>query len=301
MFKSKTSMKVISLLVAIAIWLYVMGEVDPETRAKIGDIPVSFTNTEVLEGYGLAVACDEQITVSATISGKRSDVNEAKKNGLTASVDVAECEQGENTEKITVNLPDGISLENMSTSTMTVKVEEMVYEYKPVDIEFSGVEVSGEAVENTVPWVLDRYPSEITVMGAKSSVDKIDRLLGVIDPEEASTEKEKQVAVKLVPVNKKGREILNVSLYQDEAYATIRELTVANVGVVYTAEDENTDIDKLELPDKIRIAGSKDVIDDIKTIECIVSIKGSNVYVDAELPENVFIMIGEDNGKIIWN
>lgn len=301
MFKSKTSMKVISLLVAIAIWLYVMGEVDPETRAKIGDIPVSFTNTEVLEGYGLAVACDEEITVSATISGKRSDVNEVKKNGLTAAVDVAECEKGENTERIVVNLPDGISLENISMGMLTVKVEELVYEYKPVAIEFSGTDTSSEPVENTVPWVLGYFPSEITVMGAESSVDKVDRLLGVIDSEETSTEKEKQVAVKLIPVNKKGREILNVSLYQDEAYATVKELTVATIGTDYVTEDENIDLDKLELPDKIRIAGSKDIIEDIKTIECIVSIKGSNVYVDEVLPENVFIMIGEDNGKIIWN
>jgi len=305
MFKSKSSMMVLSLLVAVAIWLYVMGEVDPETRVKISDIPVSFVNTEILADYGMAVAYDEPISISAVVSGKRSDVNEAKKNGLTASVDVAECTHGENTKKIVVNLPDGLNVENMSESTLTILAEDIVYEYKPVKIEFIGVDASSETVMETIPWVMDHSPENISVYGAKSSVAKVDRLLGAIDAAEAEKNEDNQVNVKLIPVNKKGREIMNVELYQSEAEAVVRELTVSAADLKLIAADKNTDINELGLDkepgERIRIVGSEDIVDDIKTIEGIVSVDEGKIYIDTDLPEDVFIMIGEDDGKIIWN
>lgn len=301
MFKSKTSMRVISLIAAIALWLYVMGEVDPETRTKISNVPVNFVNTEVLANYGMAVVCDEQEYISVSISGKRSDVNEAKKNGLTASVDVAECEMGANIQKIIVNLPDGIKAENMSESTMTVKVEELVHEYKPVEISFKGSDTNGEAVTETTPWVMSYYPEQVSVSGAKSSVNKIVKLLGTVDPSEAKAGKEKQVTTDLIPVNKKGREIINVSLYQDDATATVRLLSLKSVQLQVTAGNDDVKADSSDIPDRVRIAGPEDEIANIEIVKGIVTTEGEDVLIDVSLPENVFIMIGEDNGKIIWN
>lgn len=301
MFKSKTSMRIISLLVAIGIWLYVMGEVDPETRAKISDVPVNFVNTEVLANYGMAVECDDQEYISVAISGKRSDVNEVKKNGLTASVDVAECEIGNNILRITANLPDGIKLENMSESMMTVKVDELVYEYKPVEINFNGAETNGDNVAETVPWVISYYPEQVSISGAKGSIDKIVKLVGEVDAAEATERKEKQITVELMPVNKKGKEVKNVVLYQDYATANIRSLSVKSVALHVTAGNSSVKPETLDIPDNIRIVGTRDEIADISYVKGVVTVDGEAVLIDAELPENVFIMIGEDNGKIIWN
>ena len=301
MFKSKASMRIISLIAAVALWLYVMGEVDPETRTKINDIPVSFVNTEVLAEYGMAVAADEQMMISASISGKRSDVNEVKKNGLTAGIDVAEFELGENTGKISINVPDGIKVENASSTTVTVNVEEMVYEYKPVSVEFSNTESSSDSVADTTPWVMEYYPKEITVMGAESSVNKVVKLLGVVNAEDAVTNKDTSVEVELIPVNKKGKQIFNVSLYQDEADAVVRKLSVSTVKLILSAEEQEIDVDKLAVEDHIDIAGPKEILENIKAVNGTVSTYNGKVYIDTDLPENVFIMIGEDDGKIIWN
>lgn len=305
MFKTKTSMKVISLVAAVIIWLYVMGEVDPDTRAKIADIPVSFSNTEVLAEYGLAVAFDEQMKVSATISGKRSDVNEVKKHGLTANIDVSECVEGQNTEKVVLNLPVGINLENISESTLTFDVEHIAYEHKPVEIDFSSADATGEAVLESVPWILGYHPEEISVSGAKSSVDKVYRVLGIVDADDAVADEEKEVNVKLVPVNKKGREIRNVNLYQDTAEVTIRELSVSTVDLVLNAADKNIDINELDINrdmgDRVRIVGTISDIENITEVNGIVTVDGDNIYIDTDLPENVFVMLGEENGKIIWN
>ena len=301
MFKSKSSMMIVSLLVAIAVWLYVMGEVDPVTRAKITAVPVNFVNTEVLANYGLAVACDDQVSISVSVSGKRSDVNAAKKSGLTASVDVAECELGENTQKITVNLPDGTKLENISQTTMTVKVEELVYQYKPVEISFTGSESSGDTASETVPWVMSCYPEQVSVSGAKSSVDKIVKLIGTVESSEAKPGKEKQVTADLIPVNKNGKEIKNITLHTEHAEAAVSLLSVRSAALQVTAANGDIKLDSLNIPGNVRIAGHESDIRNIKVVEGVVSSDDEKIYIDTDLPENVFIMIGEDNGKIIWN
>lgn len=303
MFENKAYLKIISLLAAIVLWMYVMGEVDPETSAKIYDIPVNLTGTDTLAEYGMAVALDEEYTISANISGKRSDVNQIKKNGLTAAVDVSDCEKGINIEKITVNLPSGISLENASEATMTITVEELVYEEKPVEIKFAeeDLSASGETVQKQTPWILDYTPEKITVSGAKSSVDKVKKLIGYVNAEDAVISEDRWVNVTLTPVNKHGREILNVELHSESAEADIRILTLKNVDLNLNFEDEDIDIEEFDIPEVIRIAGPKGVIKDLKTVEGIVSVDGDTVYIDTDLPENVFIISGEENGKIVWN
>lgn len=297
MHKGNTLLKVISLLAAIVLWLYVMGEVDPESRAKIGDIPVSLVNTEVLEDYGIAAVYDEQTFISATVSGKQSDVNEAKKNGLTAYVDVAECEYGSNEERIVINLPDGISLENSSQSTMNIKVKNLVSETKPVVIEFSDMDTTNESVSDTVPWVLDQYPEEVTVSGAESSVDKVKEVKGFIAADEAVKGKSKWVDVSLLPVNGKGRTIHGLGLSTDSAEAEIQKLYVGTVKLQLTAEDseEDIDIDNIGAPDNIKIVGLKSAIKKIDVIEGVVTVdENGKANIRLDLPENIFLLIGED-------
>lgn len=302
MFENKSHLKIISLLAAIILWMYVMGEVDPETSATIYDIPVNLTGTDTLAEYGMAVALDEEYTITAVVSGKRSDVNLTKRNGLTATVDVAECENGENIERITVNLPSGISLESVSEATMDITVEELVSETKPVEVKFADAESSSEAVQQEVPRVLGYSPDEITVSGAKSSVDKVKKLIGYVNAEDAVAEESRWVNVELTPVNKNGREILNVEPENDSTETNIRILKLKNVDLDLKTEDEDIDFEEMDIPKRIRIAGPKDVIRGLEIVKGTVSADDDDViHINAELPENVFIMSGEENGKIVWD
>ena len=47
MLKNKTVLKIVSLVIAIFLWIYVMGEVDPETKVKVYGIEVNYINTEL--------------------------------------------------------------------------------------------------------------------------------------------------------------------------------------------------------------------------------------------------------------
>ena len=140
------------LVIAVFLWMYVMGEVNPETKDRISNIEINFVNTEVLADRGLAVVYDNDMKISAIIKGSRSNVNETKESGLVATVDVSACTEGTNTGNVELSLPDGISLDSISDDTVKFEVEEIAEEEKPVEIEFIGEDTSDSEYE---PWAYD--------------------------------------------------------------------------------------------------------------------------------------------------
>ena len=149
MLNNKNVLRGISLVIAVFLWMYVMGEVNPETKDRISNIEINFVNTEVLADRGLAVVYDNDMKISAIIKGSRSNVNETKESGLVATVDVSACTEGTNTGNVELSLPDGISLDSISDDTVKFEVEEIAEEEKPVEIEFIGEDTSDSEYE---PW-----------------------------------------------------------------------------------------------------------------------------------------------------
>lgn len=126
MLKNKKVQAVLSLLIAIGLWIYVIGSVDPTVTTTIRNIPVEMTNQKVLKELGMSATLVEPETVDVTIKGARSNVNEAKKSEITATVDVSNCEYGENQARIKIEFPDkisGVTVDSLSEEKATFQVE----------------------------------------------------------------------------------------------------------------------------------------------------------------------------------
>lgn len=126
MLKNKKFQAILSLLIAIGLWVYVMGTVDPTVTTTIRDVTVEKINEDVLEEKGLSAELERPHTVNIEIKGTRSNVNEAKEGEIRATVDVSNCDYGKNLAEIKVKLPDGVSgvrVESISqdAATFTVK------------------------------------------------------------------------------------------------------------------------------------------------------------------------------------
>ena len=126
MLKSKKFQAILSLLIAIGLWMYVMGTVDPTVTTTIRDVTVEKINEDVLEDKGLSAELESPQVVNIEIKGARSNVNEAKEGEIRATVDVSNCDYGENEAEIKVKFAEGVSgvkFESISqeTATFTVK------------------------------------------------------------------------------------------------------------------------------------------------------------------------------------
>ena len=123
---NKKVLMLVSLLVAIGLWMFVMGSVDPETSQRVTGIKVEMQGTNVLEDEGLKATLVKPKMIAITIEGKRSQIKKAQKKGISAYIDVSTCDYGKNEAEIFIKLPDGVSgvtVEGISAETayFTVK------------------------------------------------------------------------------------------------------------------------------------------------------------------------------------
>lgn len=122
---SNKVLMLISLLVAIALWMFVMGNVDPQISERVSGIKVEMEGTDTLEDQDLTATVNKPKVVSVTIEGKRSQVLKAKKKGIKAYIDVSTCDYGKNEAEIYIRIPDGasgVAVEDISSETAVFTV-----------------------------------------------------------------------------------------------------------------------------------------------------------------------------------
>ena len=270
MLENKNVLKVISLIIAIFLWVYVMGEVNPETKEKISDIEVTFVNTDQLADEGLAVVHNQDIKISAVIKGKRSVVNDTKKTGVTATVDVAGASKGSNRGKVNLELPSGVTLDTISDETIKYRVEDSVEVKKDVEIDFVG---DTDTDTDLVPWAYDTYPGTVKVTGAESIVDDVYAVRGKITSNVVS-ESAKTVEVELIPVQKDGTEVQGVVLNHTKAKTTVQLMEAKDVDVSITPKNvpDGREVDSITGVDSVKVVGSAGALADLESIMATVDL-----------------------------
>lgn len=265
MLNNKKALAILSLIISILLWVYVMGEVNPEIRVKASNIEVSFVNTSALAENGLAIVQKEPMTINAIIKGRRAEVNDVKRKGINATVDVSDCKEGRNKTDINVVLPSGISVESMSEEYVNVKAEKLIWKDIPVKIEFSDKE-SPSREDGKVPWITLVENEYITINGAESSVNKVTALSGHIS-EKAATEAGNNIMAYLTPVDKSGNRVYGIELAREKTNVELKLLETGSLelNVDCTGLKKGLKTEKVSST-SIKVAGTGDVLKEAKTL-----------------------------------
>lgn len=302
MFSSKTFLRIISLIAAVLLWAYVMGEVDPEKREKV-DVYINFTNEDVLAEEGLAAVIGDNMTTTAVIKGKRSEVNEINKTGITAYVDVSSCKKGKNKVEIVVNAPEGISVESVADEYLNVEVEDLAEEEKTLSVEFIDTEDTVSEEGGKIPWVIATDPETVTVTGSKSAVEAVAEVRGSVSSKSLSEDESKWRYVSVVAVDEDGEKVEGVTIADSENIrALLRVFTLKSVDVEIVSQniESGYEIDEIKGLKSAVILGPQDLIDDIDSIEGILDLEGvtgtesTEASVNLIVPEGIYLYDGED-------
>ncbi len=299
MLNNKTFLKVFSLVAAILLWMYVMVDVDPQKTDKISDVSISFANEDVLAERGLAAVMNDSTELTVKIQGARSDINDVRKTGLTAYVDVSGCVEGRNREEIVVNAPDGITIDSMSEEYMTFQVEEIVEEEKPLTVEFD----DSPEDKDSVPWIVSSEYEKVTVSGAESLVDEVTEVRGVVSAANISAEHSSRATVSLVAVDEDGKQVEDVTIQDGENIGVdIQLFKVKTVDVDISVENvaDGFEVDGSPSSITVKIAGTADAIEGIESVSGTVDMgeitdtKSHRMDVNLELPYGIYLYDEED-------
>ncbi len=272
--KSKILTALLSLAIAVAIWLYVVTVVSPNSDKQFYNVPVVTQSEALLHDRGLMITDTDISAVSVHLEGSRIDLNKLTSSNITVTVDVSKIyEAGTHNLTYSVSYPpdvaqNAISVLSKNPGAVTVEVEERISKEVPVDVRYSG-----SLAEN---FMADKENIEleyksVSVTGPKSVIDQIEMAKIDLDLEGRSESITGEFAYTLcnaqaepVDAEQVVTDVANVNLTLRIIRVKEIKLTVNVVdGGGATAQTSNITIS----PETIWISGGDALLEDMESLE----------------------------------
>lgn len=216
-FTNNLHLKILSVLIASVIWLFVANANDPVV-VKSYNVPVTIQNSAYLESGGMTYqVLEEQQVVTVILKGNQSVV-ENRSADIEA---VADLTQIVNMDTTPVMVPvtvtcDKVPLENISVvpSAIGIEIEDMVSK------DFTITVTAGDSTPNKDFEVgsMEAKPEKVTVTGPESLITKIDRVSAEVDVSMLKADMSKTCRLKVYDKN------------QDELTATQMDYLKFDIG-----------------------------------------------------------------------
>ena len=122
--KNKVWSILLSLVIAFAMWTYVVTTVSPGSDSWYYRVPINLRGDKVLQDRGLMVVSTSVATANLHLEGNRSDLSKVDSSNITLEADLSDiAEPGKHSLRYTISYPVGVSgLKVLSSSTDTVEV-----------------------------------------------------------------------------------------------------------------------------------------------------------------------------------
>lgn len=271
---SKALYVILSVLIAVGLWFYVVNLDGNEDTHTYSGIPVTFEGKDILEGNGLMIL-EEDITVSVRVRAPFNVIAKLKKEDITAKVDVSSVSaEGKITLGYTVSYPSAlrsaITQESQNPTNITFTVVKYVSD---VQVEIRGV-FNGTVADGYVPGdAADDFkfsPGTLSVSGQAALVNQIAYAQVVVDGTELTESIAGEYPYQFVSNSGEILENLDVNCSTEMVYAAfpiratksvpLKLETTAGGGI--TEDNVHFEIE----PKTITVAGAKNDVDAIEEI-----------------------------------
>lgn len=259
--KNNTKIKLISLLSALVLWLYVMTVEDPVETRTFSDIPVTITNMSVLEERGLTIYPKEELLADISIRANLSSLRPINRDNIYIYGRLDDPKEGKNVVYLQANLPERVNKYDIKPNVITLDLEKVVNEKRSIS-----VDVEGEPKINIDN--IETNKKTVDVSGPRTLVNKVTSIKATLDASDKY--KDFSTKLKLVPVDANGDEVKGVKLDDNFVVATVKFLQEKVVPVKLIFDDSVSNQSNLENysinPKDITIEGKKEALDNINGI-----------------------------------
>ena len=174
--KNKLIYALLSLVIALGLWFYVIAVVSPESEETFYNVPVVLQNESILKEKGFMVTTQDKPTVTLRLRGNRSDLNKLNNSDILLTVDMSKINRvGKQYLSIDTDFPGSFAdnaFEVLSYAPDRISLDIAEWAMKEVDVtvEFTGT-VPADYIVYKENYELSQ--SKITVSGPKAVVDTI--------------------------------------------------------------------------------------------------------------------------------
>lgn len=281
-----TKIKIISLLSAIVLWMYVMAVVDPEDTKLYENIPITITNLNEIKDLGLVVDPDDNLVTSVYIKGKLSDLQKISANNIDVYGTVSNPIEGQNQLYLRASVNDKVTTE-FKSDTIVINLEKSIEEEKNITVNITGV-----YKDNVDKVDLDK--TKVVVSGPRSSVDSVKYVQATFDANKESVDT-KSTELELKALDSEMNEVDHVTLEFNKVTAKVSYFQQKQVKInpIFSSNESNLvqDQDFTIIPSEINIKGKSDVINNIDSINTKIinvdELGTNNKIVDLDIPNGI--------------
>lgn len=297
------SLKILSAVCAIIIWIIIVNVYDPSTSVTVSGVEVQLVNTESLTEKEYAYDVVDGSKISVYISGPRSIVTDIKAKDIVATADLSNVTVFSDYVDIDVKVvKDGVSASSIEiapkTTAIRLKIENRVTKTFNIDTELVGTPADGYVIGGQ-----QISPSSVKVTGTSSVVDSISSVKVSYDVSGATMNISDAAPIKLY--DSQGTEIVDdrIELSKTAVDIKVNVLMTKTVPVTYKTKGTPADgcgvsgIDQAVT--EAVIAGTEDALRNVNSIDVpdsAIDVSGLNadkifhVRLSSYLPGNITVM-----------
>ena len=162
LFIEDWSLKLLSLAIALVLWLLVTGQNQPVTAHV--NVQLNFIRPQSLE-----ISNDPPRTVDVMLTGSRNKLDDLTSLDLVATVDISDQRSGERVlrlaDKAQIALPQGVKIDGFQPSAIPVRLEPIIERQVPIEAKLEGKPADGYEVYSAQP-----NKGSVTLRGPESRV-----------------------------------------------------------------------------------------------------------------------------------
>ncbi len=271
-------LKLISFVIAVLLWLYIITVLDPSVDVTVKDIQLRYNNQAVLESRGLCLVSDEDATVELTIRGSRKRIANIDSKNIYATVDLNNISR-----KGTFSLPISISIPyeyNEIVKKNPYNAEIFIDEIVRADRDVKVI-ASGSPANGYIAGIPTFSVKTISLEGAATMIDRIANVGVSLNFDDRSADIKDTESIFFI--GKDGKAIDK----DDQIYTLVKadintidvECKIYKLKTVPIVVDAKTNIgvDRYKIsvqPSNITIYGESELLDAIEEI------KTESIYID---------------------
>ena len=253
--------KIISLILSIALWFYVMGEQNPVIEDSYR-VPITLRDSTPQEK---APFYDADTEARVVLSAPRSYFIDYNESDIKAYIDISSYNEGEYDVKVEANYPKGFELVNIFPETVHIKIEPIIERQMNLELIPSGAPKQGNLVTGI------ESPQNVTVVGTRSASYNVNKVVGYIGI--TGEDRNFDLNVPLSAVDENGREVKNIRVVPAAVDVTVKIEpsikkkipVVANLKVPAGKEISNLKVE----PSTVEVEGTAYEVDNINSINTV--------------------------------
>ena len=216
---SDNLLKIVSIAIAIMIWFYISIVMDPAIDVNVRDLPIQFVGTEALQSKGLAVMSESATTISLSVKGSRKKMGNNDMKTIVVKADLSGIDEtGVKSVPVDIAVPfENQGISSQSAYSVDVTIEKIAVKTFSVEIN-----TTDTLAEDYIANGISSDPSEITISGPESAMEKIKKASVLLDYNGADVDIDETLPITFA--GEDGKEISSLD-------AILTRVTMSNTNV----------------------------------------------------------------------